>query len=391
MSQLIILAQALNKISSHSNNLSAGKPVAAWPFSDLISSPDGLITAKSGRHPIAKKATVLPSGNNITASHITPLLAMLTTPVIPGRLMPPAGTELRERLAGPLTSTGLPDHRSASPRHLPPAATDIMTQSSDQHLPRQSRFPVLPGGDSRQHLPVTGKRPAPAAPARGQHPLTAETPLAAGPRQSVPPIPLFRVPQASPAPVSDHIRPAPVSASTAHTHLPSIIALCSDNGGPLAAGRAMTASTPVSVPADNPAWQQQLSRQVIFMHQQGLHTAELRLHPQELGSLKISLVMKSDQAYLTLLSGHSQVRTVLEAALPDLRHALAGNGISLGGSFVGNEDPSSSSMFTPPDSRQYPSGSPAGSSLASEDPPVMHNTAGVRMLTLTDGRVDLFA
>lgn len=266
-----------------------------------------------------------------------------------------------------------------------------MTQSSDQHLPRQSRFPVLPGGDSRQHLPVTGKRPAPAAPARGQHPLTAETPLAAGPRQSVPPIPLFRVPQASPAPVSDHIRPAPVSASTAHTHLPSIIALCSDNGGPLAAGRAMTASTPVSVPADNPAWQQQLSRQVIFMHQQGLHTAELRLHPQELGSLKISLVMKSDQAYLTLLSGHSQVRTVLEAALPDLRHALAGNGISLGGSFVGNEDPSSSSMFTPPDSRQYPSGSPAGSSLASEDPPVMHNTAGVRMLTLTDGRVDLFA
>lgn len=47
MSQLIILAQALNKISSHSNNLSAGKPVAAWPFSDLISSPDGLITAKS--------------------------------------------------------------------------------------------------------------------------------------------------------------------------------------------------------------------------------------------------------------------------------------------------------------------------------------------------------
>ncbi len=69
----------------------------------------------------------------------------------------------------------------------------------------------------------------------------------------------------------------------------------------------------------------------------GQQSAELRLHPQELGALQISLKMEDNQAQLHFASAHSQVRAALEAAMPSLRHALAESGVQLGQSSVGSE------------------------------------------------------
>lgn len=69
----------------------------------------------------------------------------------------------------------------------------------------------------------------------------------------------------------------------------------------------------------------------------GQQNAELRLHPQELGALQISLKMEDNQAQLHFASAHSQVRAALEAAMPSLRSALAESGIQLGQSSVGSE------------------------------------------------------
>ena len=77
-------------------------------------------------------------------------------------------------------------------------------------------------------------------------------------------------------------------------------------------------------------WQQALSQQILMFNRSGQHSAELRLHPQDLGSLQISLRIDDNQAQLHMASGHSQVRAALEAALPQLRTALADSGIQLG-------------------------------------------------------------
>ncbi|NLS53833.1 flagellar hook-length control protein FliK [Hafnia alvei] len=84
-------------------------------------------------------------------------------------------------------------------------------------------------------------------------------------------------------------------------------------------------------------WQQALGQQILMFNRSGQHSAELRLHPQDLGSLQISLRIDDNQAQLHMASGHSQVRAALEAALPQLRTALADSGIQLGQSSVGSE------------------------------------------------------
>ncbi|EOJ9614951.1 flagellar hook-length control protein FliK [Serratia nevei] len=87
----------------------------------------------------------------------------------------------------------------------------------------------------------------------------------------------------------------------------------------------------------SPEWQQALSQQVLMFHRNGQQSAELRLHPQELGALQITLKLDDQQAQLHIASAHGQVRAAVEAAMPQLRHALAESGINLGQSSVGGE------------------------------------------------------
>lgn len=101
-------------------------------------------------------------------------------------------------------------------------------------------------------------------------------------------------------------------------------------------------TTPLPTPVLNAQlgsseWQQALGQQIMMFNRNGQHSAELRLHPQDLGTLQISLRIDDNQAQLHMASGHSQVRAALEAALPQLRTALADSGIQLGQSSVGSD------------------------------------------------------
>ncbi|PKE31028.1 flagellar hook-length control protein FliK [Rahnella sp. AA] len=97
-------------------------------------------------------------------------------------------------------------------------------------------------------------------------------------------------------------------------------------------------STPLlNAQLGTPEWQQQLGQQVMMFNRQGQQTAELRLHPQDLGSIQISMKIENNQAQLHFVSGHSGVRSAIEAAMPELKTALADNGISLGQSSVGSD------------------------------------------------------
>lgn len=87
----------------------------------------------------------------------------------------------------------------------------------------------------------------------------------------------------------------------------------------------------------SPEWQQQLGQQVMMFNRQGQQTAELRLHPQDLGAIQISMKIEDGQAQMHFVSGHSGVRAALEAAMPQLRTSLADSGINLSQSNVSSD------------------------------------------------------
>jgi Flagellar hook-length control protein len=101
---------------------------------------------------------------------------------------------------------------------------------------------------------------------------------------------------------------------------------------------ATVATAPVlSQPLGTSEWQQTLSQHITLFTRQGQQTAELRLHPEDLGQVQISIKLDDNQAQLQMVSAHSHVRAALEAALPVLRTSLAENGIQLSQSSVSSE------------------------------------------------------
>ncbi|MCL6350100.1 flagellar hook-length control protein FliK [Pectobacterium polaris] len=96
-------------------------------------------------------------------------------------------------------------------------------------------------------------------------------------------------------------------------------------------------SAQLNAPFGSPQWQDALGQQIIMFSRNGQQTVELRLNPQELGALHISLKIDDNQAQIHLASASGQVRSALEAALPHLRNAMAESGINLGQSSVGSD------------------------------------------------------
>ncbi|WP_145564468.1 flagellar hook-length control protein FliK [Yersinia aldovae] len=143
-------------------------------------------------------------------------------------------------------------------------------------------------------------------------------------------------------------------------------------------------------------WQQSLNQQVVMFSRNGQQNAELRLHPQELGALQISLKMDDNQAQLHFASAHSQVRAALEAAMPSLRSALAESGIQLGQSSVGSEGQWQQAQQQNQQNQQgFASGrQPAYGELATADSlastPLV-TPAALQSLANGNGGVDIFA
>ena len=192
-------------------------------------------------------------------------------------------------------STGEIAPRAALPSAL--AQTDNGQHQPLSHaLTGQEKMPVQ---DSDTSLPATAAvTPAVAAVAEKQDVASAASSAAS--------------PTATLAPIVSHLTP-PQPAAT-------------------------VATAPVlSQPLGTHEWQQNLSQHITLFTRQGQQTAELRLHPEDLGQVQISLKLDDNQAQLQMVSPHSHVRAALEAALPILRTQLAENGIQLSQSSVSSE------------------------------------------------------
>lgn len=86
----------------------------------------------------------------------------------------------------------------------------------------------------------------------------------------------------------------------------------------------------VPTPVGSEGWGADIGTQMIRMGANGHHVAELSLNPAGLGPLKVTLTLGDNQAQAMFVSAHESVRRAVEAALPQLRDTLAGQGIQLG-------------------------------------------------------------
>lgn len=154
---------------------------------------------------------------------------------------------------------------------------------------------------------------------------------------------------------------------------------------------ATAASAPqITAPLGTPAWEQSVSQHVTLFTRQGQQSAELHLHPEELGAVQISLKIDDNTAQLHMISPHSHVRAALEAALPTLRAQLAENGIQLGQSNI-SSDSSASGQQQANQQQQQGSGARSGFSFASAEEEATLAPVSLQAAARGNNAVDIFA
>lgn len=95
----------------------------------------------------------------------------------------------------------------------------------------------------------------------------------------------------------------------------------------------------VSHAPDSPEWKQSVSQHIAMFCREGIQHASIRLHPEDLGALQITLKVSGEQAHLHIVSEHAHVRQAMEHAMPQLRSAMAESGIQLGQTSVSADNP----------------------------------------------------
>lgn len=148
----------------------------------------------------------------------------------------------------------------------------------------------------------------------------------------------------------------------------------------------------LAAPLQSPAWPSQLGQQLVqFARQGGEQQIEMRLNPADLGPLSVTLKMTEQGAQAQFLSAHAQVRQVLEQAIPQLREALAEQGISLGEASVGEQRQQNAQAFAGQDDKRGPAAqAPNEGDLALSGADELGVTPSSTTLSL-DGRVNLYA
>lgn len=102
---------------------------------------------------------------------------------------------------------------------------------------------------------------------------------------------------------------------------------------------AEAATRYVHTPVGTAAWADEIGSRLIVMAEQGKQTASLRLSPEHLGPLEISITMRDDKASVWFGAAHAETRAAIEHALPRLRELFESQGLSLTDSGVFREPP----------------------------------------------------
>ena len=85
----------------------------------------------------------------------------------------------------------------------------------------------------------------------------------------------------------------------------------------------------VTTPVASPTWATDFSQTLQIMVRNGSEEAQIRLNPEALGPISVSLSMNGGQLSLVLTAAASETRALIEAQIPQLRESLGASGLQL--------------------------------------------------------------
>ena len=85
----------------------------------------------------------------------------------------------------------------------------------------------------------------------------------------------------------------------------------------------------IDTPFRQPGWNDSLGNRVVWMANEKIEKAEIRLNPPTLGPIEVRVTMNGDQASVSFVSQNPNVRDALEQAMPRLREMMGENGLNL--------------------------------------------------------------
>ena len=94
-----------------------------------------------------------------------------------------------------------------------------------------------------------------------------------------------------------------------------------------ATGQTKSLEIPVNI--NNPGWGDKFAEQISWLGHQEIKSAVIKIHPEELGPLEISVKVDKDSASVNIISHSSHVRDIVDQAIPRLRDMMAEQGLNL--------------------------------------------------------------
>ncbi|MGN2249297.1 flagellar hook-length control protein FliK [Frateuria sp. GZRe14] len=88
-------------------------------------------------------------------------------------------------------------------------------------------------------------------------------------------------------------------------------------------------------PAGTPAFAQELGQHVVWLGQQDVKQARIRLHPEDLGTLDVKVSLNHDRVDVSFAVQHPAAVHAVQQTLPQLDALLAQHGLALGQADVG--------------------------------------------------------
>ncbi len=95
------------------------------------------------------------------------------------------------------------------------------------------------------------------------------------------------------------------------------------------AARSFVVQTSVPVPVGQPQWSQAVGEKVLWLAAQNVSSAEINLHPKDLGPIQVRVSVNQEQTTVSFTSQHAVVREVLDQNLNRLRDMFSEQGLNL--------------------------------------------------------------
>lgn len=158
-------------------------------------------------------------------------------------------------------------------------------------------------------------------------------------------------------------RATPVTSATISAPVGGIAPL-SESG--LASSSSGVTQLSVDVPVQDQRWQKAFSQRVVWSVGNN-QSAQLRIHPAELGRIDIQVNVENDKASVVFNTQHGTVKEAIELALPRLREMLSEQGIDLDNVDVNGGDINQQQAGTDQGSEEHGTFNASTSGTSTED------------------------